>query len=305
MSDQSNKSHITIKLEVSIPTNLAEGVQMFGAMPQPRLLSFGTLQLDHPTDSGSTFVRLVSGDLYVMCTYGSCSSLQHIAARTYTCNPDTSTIPATPPSGDSDVRTINVNGLSCWQISDLPVHGPLNEQKRLVLWIDDGTGYRLCSNMPCFSVTQSTGTYCELYGGSFSAFTSAQRPRQQDWSKMPDKWFFEVSGCSDRKFKNCECLNGRWLLKRDKQREDVYLWWEAFDFPIGDATQPSYWRLQFNHDDGFWYLQFIGDLDRGTENGIAYRLHESKWNPQGPNVLNLLTHNDYCIVPDSIKLVPY
>src|SRR5262249_17238344 len=119
-----------------------------------------------------------------------------------------------------------------------------------------------------------------------------------------NRWYFKLIGCSNRKCDNCSCLDGEWVLVWEDRGYKGGRWIKAMDTSFADPKRPSFWRLFHCTQDGFWYLDCVQSLEQPPGTWICYRRHESAWAPHGSNVMHLVTHNEYCNVPESIALAP-
>jgi hypothetical protein len=185
-------------------------------------------------------------------------------------------------------------------IDELPIQSP--GSWKLAVWADSGSGYQP-PLIRTFTAFESASTYCELYGPYPSGFRGFPAPRANP-EAMPERWRFTVAGCCDLEAKNCSCLNGEWVIVRQKRHPAGHRWVLALNGSFADPQLPCFWRLMFNEPDGFWYLDCVGNLDQAPGTWISYRLHESGWEPQGPNVLHLYTNSRYCNVPATLTLIP-
>src|SRR5262249_21306543 len=154
------------------------------------------------------------------------------------------------PPVDPDTLWTRPSGGS-WRFDLLPVAGNPGAAKTLVVWGDTGTGYGT-PQVRNFTALGASQTYCDMYGATP---TPAPAPRRRDWSRMSDHWHFSLSGCANKKYSNCDCLNGDWLLRRDRD-----VWVAVIKGSFADPRQESYWRLVFNTDDGFWYLDVVDSV---------------------------------------------
>ena len=302
MTKPGEKSPITIKFEISIPTDLGAGVRLdMGRRDRhPERLAV----IHHPPDAGETYVR-PCGDMYLMCANGTVGGARHIAARVYSEGFDVTTLGQDPPQPTADeyVRIIYVDGLTHWQIEELPVLPPLTERKKLVLWSEEDCQYIRHTTVPVFQPIETTYTYCDYFTGSPVMAGPGKTPKP-DWSKLPERWLFRIKGCTNLKCKNCDCLNGEWVLRRDKSCSKTYRWYFQMKESFTDPKRSAYWRLVFNNSDGFFYLDCVEQLDQGIGTWISYRRHESAWNPTGPNEMHLVSNGGYCNVPESVTVIP-
>jgi hypothetical protein len=296
VTQPAGKAPITIRLEVLIPTELGPGVQV--GFETPKRSQDRALTVLHPDSGGQTLAQPTgSGAGYVMCARGVVGGAQYVSARVYSSTFDTSTLTNQPDNSNSALLvTMYVANLNIWQIDNLPVEGPLG-QKQLVVWSqEDGNYYR--HPTITFQAVQGTYTYCYTYGLTPS-FRHPHRPEQ---AQTPDRWLLQVAGCSNWTCQNCSCLNGEWLLTRD--RGASLRWYHTLNQSFSDPRKRSYWRLTFHEDSGFWYLDCVENLEQAPSTWISYRRHESAWDAGGPNVLYLVTDSGYCHVPDAVTLVP-
>jgi hypothetical protein len=226
---------------------------------------------------------------------------RHIAARVYAGNFDPGTLGDDPTLGDNLIRIIFVMGQTYWQIDEIPVEA-LGSRK-LVLWYENDDGYSRMAAVN-FSANSSGSTYCEAYPSLDLERRLGRRARLRDWSRMPDRWHFTLAGCSNQSCSNCSYLNGDWIVTRDQKSSKMYHWYQQLDSSFVDPRQSSFWRLLFNDNDGYWYLDCAGNLEQMPGSWISYRLHASAWDPEGPNVMHLINDSGYCNVPSAIRIIP-
>ncbi|MCI0455530.1 MAG: hypothetical protein L0Z62_00955 [Gemmataceae bacterium] len=295
MNPAAGKAPITIRLELSIPTDLGAAVQIRGAPPRHRMKLLAASVTYPPDASGQAQARPL-GDRYVICARGLVGGARHVAVRVYPEN-NVPLLGSDPDQSDPLVRFAFVYELEYWQIDEVPVEGLGNQI--LVLWSEQDGSYEHIEPDTSFEAVESTSTYCETYPRS----GSLRSLRRKAWSRLPDRWRFQLAGCANRGCSNCACLNGDWVVTRDRA-PGALRWYHALDRSFADAPQPCYWRLIFNERDGFWYLDCVGSLEQLPGTWISYRLHESAWNPGGPNSMQLVTDSGYCHVPDTVTLVP-
>jgi hypothetical protein len=301
MTRSGGKSPITIRLELSIPTDLGAGVQASYPAPGQGQLKFFALTVSYPPPGGQALARPPGIDYrYVICTYGTVGGgTCHVAARVY---PPGTSAGGSPDPHDQYVRVAIVDSSGNWRIPELPVpdFDPAYPQKKLVFWTQQSDSCNYTKELEqTVTIIPSSYTYCQLYN-----VPQLHPVRGRDWSRMPDRWHFKLAGCSNGSCQNCSCLNAEWVITRDKGCGTRLRWTRALDYSFADPKQPSFWRLTFNENDGFWYLDCVGTLEQPPGSWISYRRHESAWDPCGPNTLYLVTDSGYCHVPDTVTLVP-
>jgi hypothetical protein len=305
MQPQDGSSPIRITLDISVPVDGGRGgVQMHPVGPcdgrQPTLggtRDKSLVGIDHPDNNGSTQVKQICGRWY-MCAHGTADSTRHVFARVYEGN---ETPVANPPPG-TDTGWASVINSTAWKIDLLPLPAgtSLATTKKLAVWYENGSGGYHLAPPHTFTVASNNYTYCETYGVTAEVAT-AKKPAAKDWCALPDRWQFTIAGVSGGSSANCGCLDGTWVLKRE---DSALLWSRQLDTSFADAKGRCWWRLSFNQQDGFWYLECVGDTRQPVGTSIAYRRHESAWDPRGANELLLLTDHGYCNVPEFVTLYP-
>ncbi len=292
MSPEGNRPSIKVRLDIEIPTDQGPQVQLPSLLHKPEHFLENSVQ--HPTENGTTLAKW-DGSRWCICAVGNAAGNRHVFARVY------SSLGTTPPQPEVHPDTLwtrpESNG--SWKFDMLPIPGDLGDWQILVVWFDTGSSYQYVRLTFQVSSTTTGYTYCETYG----LRAVAPIPPRRDWSRMPDRWHFQLSGCADRSCSNCACLNGDWVVTRDKA-PGALRWYHALPGSFTDPGRPSFWRLTFNAKDGFWYLDCVGSLEQLPGTWISYRRHESAWDPSGPNTMHLVTDSGYCHVPDAVTLVP-
>ncbi len=300
MQDNDGNASIRIRLDISVHpgSNVIVDHQAGAAPKRAKDLHFYSTEVSHPTPGGTTQAKQVNSRWYI-CVYGNTETgIRHIFAKAY--DGSVTTAPVEPPSGDMDVLWTRPNSATkTWKFDLLPVPGNMGVTKTLIVWTDNGCSYSAQTPIN-FTPQSSTSTYCESYSG----VAPLVLPQKQDWATLPERWHFAVKGCSNASLYNCNCLNGEWVLTRDRSAGTELLWQRMLNTSIADPSKPSWWRLLFNRVDGFWYLENVSSLEQPTGTSITYRRHESAWDPHGANVMLLVTNHGYCQVPEAITLVP-
>jgi len=285
----------------SIRINLDLSISLGGQDQSVRVTSDGQrtftkaiTNITHPSVNGDpTPVQPINARNY-MCTYGTCGGdTRYVFAKVY----DGVTPGADEPPDDTDTLWMRPD-LGTWKFLQLYVPGATGNAntKTLVIWGDSGTAYD--KKTRTFIAEASTYTYCNQPSNMMAVMPMKQVAK--DWSIMPDGWQFQMSGVTDASACNCTSLNGTWLLRR----EETLLWLRKVDASFSDAKRSSWWRLSFNQKDGFWYLECVSDPAQPAGTSIAYRRHESAWNPFGSNELLLMSNQGYCNVPECVTVYP-
>ncbi len=297
-----NPNQVRISLEITVPVGVSVNVEREPIVPA---LSSGNQRLagdpiDHPDNGGTTLVKQI-GTRWYLCSYGTAGGGRHAFVRVYEGTVPDEQIPETTPPEGLDTVWDRIVG-SAWRIDLVPLPagaGPPWTTKKIAVWVDNGTTCSL-RIIHTFTPQSSAYTYCDVYGQKMVP----QKLTAKGWSVHPERWQFRMADSSDRSGCNCASLNGTWVLTRDAQAGDALTWHQPMPGSCVDPRRPSWWRLLFNGQDGFWYLECVTDLAQPVGTTIAYRRHESAWNPHGANELVLMTHHGYCNVPTSVTLYP-
>lgn len=295
MADSPQNDPVTVRVEVTFPSGHV--VRQIGAK--------FTRDITHPTQTGTTTAKQITETHWKICAYGTgAGDSRHIFGRVYNTDPGTVTEPPNDPLTMWTYPTgVGNDGWSFGFGNDilLPVEGAVPGTKTLIIWFDDGTDYTPVKTT--FNVVAGTYTYCSQMILESSPLLTQRR----DWSRMANTWSFQLQGCTNLICSNCGQLNGTWILERETStaRQDLWCWLCKLDFSFFSRDQSSIWRLMFNPNDGFWYLDCVSGPEQTLGSWISYRLHESAWNPEGPNVLLLNTNSGYCEVPPMLTLQPY
>lgn len=259
-----------------------------------------SLNISYPNvDNDSTFAKPINdGTRNYICAKGQ-SEAWHVFAKVYDGDPPQDL--SVPSKDDLSIAWTCTDSSNQWTFPLLLVPGLLGatQKKTLVVW-EEATKPNYNHQCRIFFATANTSTYCEIYDGMTETVKVA-KPAAKDWSSLPDRWQFQIAGVANASASNCGCLNGSWLLKRDGKN---LLWARKLDASFADPKKPCWWRLSFNQDDGFWYLECVTDPKQPVGVSIAYRRHESAFDPCGANEMALLTCHGYCHVPDFVTLSP-
>jgi hypothetical protein len=302
MQSQDNKT-IRITLDVSVPVGAGDAVVKGPCQPTVgpgKRYPEAYRSISHPDENGTTLAKQVNGRWYI-CAYGTVGGdVRHVFARVY--DDTVSSFSTSPPQHQDTMWASTVTSTS-WKFPMLPLPegAVLPDDFQLVLWTETGSsGYDTDDPHPFTAEDSGTGyTYCETYGVA----VQLRKQKKKDWTRMAERWSFEIEGCSNAGCGYCDCLNGEWVLTRD-QKGGKWIWHVRLKTSIRDRTKPAWWRLAFNRDDGFWYLEYVEALDQPPGLSISYRRHEGVWDPTGPNVMFLHCDQGLCNVPERVTLVP-
>ena len=312
MSSKRSRS-VKVRWEIEIPSGgrASRGVRRLSAGTAKE--GFDDVQsIDEPPPPGSSGPQTVNarqvGNVYVICTKGLFDQDDPPdAIWVKVCDPNNLPDPLDGPPEGSVGQVLDSNAQ--WGVF-LPLEVAVNQLGVVNTWMAWSETFGFYSELPTvdFIPVNSGHTDCEAGSsgsgsgsGTVPAAVSSAGGVREKWAGMARAWRFEIADAAGhgQKGKRCARLNGAFELRLDEEdlRQDRW----SCPLPKG-LLGADHWRLQYQPEDGFWYLDYVTNLDQAPGAIFCYRAHESAWNLRGSNKMVLAKDSDLCKLPREITL---